>query len=77
MGLTGCPETSVTNYNLRGIKSHNSKDLKIKMIVKTIPTHALFIKTLIVLKNQALHMFRPANWPSSGATSVSQHNHVQ
>jgi hypothetical protein len=48
-----------------------------KTLVKTIPTHALFIKTLIVLKNQALHMFRPANWPSSGATSVPQHNHVQ
>jgi hypothetical protein len=46
-------------------------------LVKIIPTHALFIKTLIVLKKQALHMFRPANWPSSGATSVSQHNHVQ
>jgi hypothetical protein len=43
--------------------------------VNTIPTHALFIKTLIVLKNQALHMFRPANWPSSGANSVPQHNH--
>jgi hypothetical protein len=52
--------------------------LKIKQtLVKTISTHALFIKTLIVLKNQALHMFRPANWPSSGTASVSQHNHVQ
>jgi hypothetical protein len=46
-------------------------------VVKTIPTHTLPIKTLIVLKNQALHMFRPANWPSSGATSVLQRNHFQ
>jgi hypothetical protein len=35
-------------------------------LVNTIPTHAITIKTRIVLKNQALHMFRPANWPSSG-----------
>jgi hypothetical protein len=49
----------------------------LKVLVNTVPIHAFTIKTLIVLKNQALHMFRPANWPSSGATSVPQHNHVQ
>jgi hypothetical protein len=56
----------------------NIKQIKLKnALVNTIPTHALPIKTLTVLKTQALHMFRPANWPSSGATSVPQHNHVQ
>jgi hypothetical protein len=49
---------------------HQYRNIKEKSLVNTIPTHALFIKTLIVLKKSALHMFRPVNWPSSGATSV-------
>ena len=57
-----------TEVRVDSAASSGGQETLILVLVKLYQHMHYLKKTIIVLKKQALHMFRPVNRPSSGAT---------